>query len=708
MPQIPTVEPEQKVLGKHALVQYFYEGPKKCDCCINWVEKEPIQVPEASKQQYENAAIHVYKAKDHKSSSTTFGGVMATRYKSIEIQSQIISDLITPVLIEIGMVLPKKGKIQFSPPFNELYFAQPKIKEIQQQYAEGTDESAHLEKLMELMDKLFSETSSEVKDLREKRMISCPLIWTIFPKGILVYSRVRGHDRIYQVIDTSSDILTTVDKKEVLVARWEITCRYVIFDGTRFGMATTTLKIPAFKGVKNISSLPVYPLGYHSDATLEQKLLERGERMLAFQDMSHWEYEGVGLNCVDAVPDYEPEERTARKGFHVGGRVVIDPFSYFKYNPDEFIEVDPLELQVVLSSEMQRKRDLEQAEAMELVDIRPSLETQALNRARVRERRQFLLLMTPMLPGYSLNLNKWLWLYVQNLKQIPATGEAFDHLVIPEDQKSLILTFVQKHHETDRSGDDVIAGKGQGLTILLSGPPGTGKTLTAESVADKLQRPLYQLCAEELGTNVSTIGRHLAKTLELAEEWNAILLLDEADTFLAKRTLRSTGRNDLVAVFLRQIEYYRGIIFLTTNLLNNIDEAFRSRIQIHLCYPPLSFEYRQKLWEKFLFRASGASGTTEQHNHGQEHLSPQDLASLAEWKLNGREIGHATTNASLWCSYNGFPLTLARLEATIKVTAPFAKRMRSSGEEDEGKSRKRSRRDLDLDSVDSEEELMDV
>lgn len=101
--------------------------------------------------------------------------------------------------------------------------------------------------------------------------------------------------------------------------------------------------------------------------------------------------------------------------------MVIDPFSYFKYNPDEFIEVDPLELQVVLSSEMQRKRDLEQAEAMELVEIRPSLETQALNRARVRERRQFLLLMTPMLPGYSLNLNKW-----RKLPRIPKENMAND------------------------------------------------------------------------------------------------------------------------------------------------------------------------------------------------------------------------------------------------------------------------------------------
>jgi hypothetical protein len=131
-PKIPQVELDAKVRGKEALVQNFYEGPKKCNCCINWVEKEPLQIPANVKEQYDQAAIHVYRAKDHeKDATTTFGGIMATRYQYIEIQSQIIAGLIRPILADVGMVIPEKGKVTFRPPFTELYFAQPKIKEIQ-------------------------------------------------------------------------------------------------------------------------------------------------------------------------------------------------------------------------------------------------------------------------------------------------------------------------------------------------------------------------------------------------------------------------------------------------------------------------------------------------------------------------------------------------------------------------------------------------
>jgi SpoVK/Ycf46/Vps4 family AAA+-type ATPase len=84
--------------------------------------------------------------------------------------------------------------------------------------------------------------------------------------------------------------------------------------------------------------------------------------------------------------------------------------------------------------------------------------------------------------------------------------------------------------------DDVITGKGLGLIILLSRPPGTGKTLTAEAVADKTRRPLYYLQAEDLGIDASTSGSNIKKIFEMATEWDAVILLDEADVFIAERT----------------------------------------------------------------------------------------------------------------------------------------------------------------------------
>jgi hypothetical protein len=173
------------------------------------------------------------------------------------------------------------------------------------------------------MEDLFSETSLEVSDLHSRKMISCRRVWTIFPKGILVYSRVKGHDRIYQVIDIHSAMLT--DRRATASAKWIIRCRYVLFDGNFFGMATTALIIPAFNGIRKISSLPVYPLGFHTDSSLEHRLRERGERILGFQDTAYRDYNGTGVATVDRSEDdvyeeYEEDNERERVRRHSGGK----------------------------------------------------------------------------------------------------------------------------------------------------------------------------------------------------------------------------------------------------------------------------------------------------------------------------------------------------------------------------------------------------
>ncbi|KAI8670084.1 AAA domain-containing protein [Fusarium sp. Ph1] len=128
---------------------------------------------------------------------------------------------------------------------------------------------------------------------------------------------------------------------------------------------------------------------------------------------------------------------------------------------------------------------------------------------------------------------------------------------------------------------------------LLSGLPGTGKTLMVEAIADRLRRPLYHLQADDLGTEVASLGVKFQRTSKIASAWNAIILLDEADVFIARREPRDVERNGLFCALLRELEYFSGIIFLTTNLVR-IDSAFRSRVIMHLVFPPLAREARKK------------------------------------------------------------------------------------------------------------------
>lgn len=96
----------------------------------------------------------------------------------------------------------------------------------------------------------------------------------------------------------------------------------------------------------------------------------------------------------------------------------------------------------------------------------------------------------------------------------------------------------------------------------------------------------------------------------------------------------------LSLVFLRMLEYYRGIVFLTTNRLGTIDAAFQSRVSLGIKYGPLLIEQREQIWRNLLERL----GPSEIEGR-QEIMSYID--EMKEWKLNGRQIRNVLRMAQL-------------------------------------------------------------
>ena len=115
-----------------------------------------------------------------------------------------------------------------------------------------------------------------------------------------------------------------------------------------------------------------------------------------------------------------------------------------------------------------------------------------------------------------------------------------------------------------------------------------------------MRAPLYMMSAGDLGLSSAEVESSLSNVLEMATKWNAILLLDEADVFLEQRSSNDLERNKLVSIFLRILEYYEGVLFLTTNRVDNIDAAFQSRIHISMQYDELSLSARKQVWSNFL------------------------------------------------------------------------------------------------------------
>ena len=122
-------------------------------------------------------------------------------------------------------------------------------------------------------------------------------------------------------------------------------------------------------------------------------------------------------------------------------------------------------------------------------------------------------------------------------------------------------------------------------------------------MADSTKRPLFPITCGDIGETAMEVEKNLHKNFRLAHKWGCVLLLDEADVFLAKRNKTDLRRNAVTSVFLRSLEYYAGILFLTTNRVGGIDPAFKSRIHVSLYYSRLNLSATIRLYETFIKRA---------------------------------------------------------------------------------------------------------
>ncbi|KAJ0342505.1 hypothetical protein KNSL1_010686 [Colletotrichum chrysophilum] len=145
--------------------------------------------------------------------------------------------------------------------------------------------------------------------------------------------------------------------------------------------------------------------------------------------------------------------------------------------------------------------------------------------------------------------------------------------------------------------------------------------------------------------------------------WNCVLLLDEADVYLAERNIHDLDRNGIVSVFLRHLEYYPGILFLTSNREGLIDEAFKSRIHVALRYKSIDAPGTKKIWENILDRieldnekkaVKVCFDRNELLEWAESHFDDikdkkSDGLSAATW--NGRQIRNAFQTAIAVASY---------------------------------------------------------
>jgi hypothetical protein len=272
-----------------------------------------------------------------------------------------------------------------------------------------------------------------------------------------------------------------------------------------------------------------------------------------------------------------------------------------------------------------------------------------------------LFMVFPTVLAFSFFNKKWGEVYLDNVEEINWREDSFEKLVLDDNIKGMIKTLVSN---SENNFSDIIEGKGGGIIFLLHGEPGQGKTLTAESVAELLHRPLYSVSIGELGTDPTYLETKLRSILDVVTVWNAVLLLDEADIFLEARDGDNILRNAMVGVFLRLLEYHQGVLFLTTNRVKQIDEAFYSRISLAIRYGAAGSAKLDKIWHNLSQAAKIVLSNEEIH----------DL-SIDYPKLNGRQIKNIIRIALMLSKSENKKVDIERIKEIVEITTKFEKDM---------------------------------
>lgn len=188
------------------------------------------------------------------------------------------------------------------------------------------------------------------------------------------------------------------------------------------------------------------------------------------------------------------------------------------------------------------------------------------------------------------------------------------------------------------------AKNGRAVVFNFFGPPGTGKSMTAEAVAQYCGRKAYAVNYAQLESKyVGETPKNIRQVFERAAKDQAVLIFDEADSFLGKRLTNVSqsadyGVNITRSVMLLELEKFDGIVIFTTNLMGNYDDAFKRRILASVEFKLPDEEGRRAIWKTHLPKTMPVT----------DDVSCQQLAAQYEG-VSGADIKDIVLYAAVMC-----------------------------------------------------------
>jgi hypothetical protein len=267
------------------------------------------------------------------------------------------------------------------------------------------------------------------------------------------------------------------------------------------------------------------------------------------------------------------------------------------------------------------RRIAAQAAAVARVDGREQVEARDVRQAAQDQGRQRLESLATLLPSLDRRFA---------LVLAGATAREYDALVLRTRHREALGAAV------DSAGGALLT---RGLRALLSGPSGTGKTLAARALGARLDLDVYRAdLAALVDKYIGETERRLDELFTRAEELDVVLLLDEGDALMTRRTdvRTSTDRyaNLETDFLLQRLETYEGIVAVTTNAPHLIDPAFRRRFDVTVPFVAPGPAERTRIWTLHLPRRHAVTAPT--------------LETVAtRCRLTGGQIRNAAVHAAL-------------------------------------------------------------
>ena len=450
-------------------------------------------------------------------------------------------------------------------------------------------------------------------------------------------------------------------------------CMHFIFAvGSHFTLCEFVETIENFQGQKSLKNLDFIPLSTLDPKEVQRKKDSCTKRGIMYNKCAT---KATFLNySKGSFYSKYIKGTNVQKSQAASGRIMIDTQGAYEAGHSLSVGYDPI---IMAIKYKYKEHKLLMRQIRQNVD--PESNSSAISTVSIHDHetltlfdyvpKEFLHMTWPAVVGFSFSSKAWGDVLVDGLSEITFDSHIFDQLVLPPGRKRMIKALV--NHSSDMFSD-IISGKGEGSVFLFYGPPGVGKTLTAEAISEMLHRPLYSVALGQLGTTPSELETKLGEILELCGKWDALVLLDEADIFLEKRSSSSSlERNAMVSVMLRLVEYFKGVLFLTSNRVDSLDPAFKTRITLAVRYENLDVMARTKIWDNLL-KASG-NGTCIENGM-------IDVSVLANHNLNGREIKNAIRLAIALAKEDGQELSQESLLETISILCDFNEKMNSADE----------------------------